>query len=86
MMIIIYVTCKNKEEAKKIAKAMIDKKLVACANIINSDSLYNWQGKLQDTHESILLMKTSEDRFEKVKEQVKAIHSYDTPCILKIIQ
>ena len=83
-MIIVYVTCKNKDEAKKIAKHLLDKKLIACANILDSDSLYNWKDKLRDEKESILLMKTKKEKFDEINKEISNMHSYDTPCILKI--
>ncbi|NQV08275.1 divalent-cation tolerance protein CutA [Candidatus Woesearchaeota archaeon] len=83
-MIIIYITNPTKEKAKEIAKHLLDKKLIACANLIDSNSLYKWEGELKDENEVILLAKTTEDKFEEVKKEVKKIHPYDIPCILKI--
>ncbi|HIH42570.1 TPA: divalent-cation tolerance protein CutA [Candidatus Woesearchaeota archaeon] len=83
-MIIIYITCKNNKEAQKIAKHLLDKKLIACANILSSKSLYKWKGKLEKQNEAILLLKTTEGKFESVKENVKKLHSYKIPCILKL--
>ena len=84
MMIIVYTPCRNMEEAKRIAKHLLEKKLIACANIINSNSIYEWKGKLEDTEEAIALFKTTEERWEDVKKAIKDIHSYELPCILKI--
>ncbi len=83
-MIIIYVTCKNNKEAEKIAKYLLDKKLIACANILASKSLYHWKGKLEKQSEAILLLKTTESKFDTVTSAVKKLHSYKIPCILKI--
>lgn len=83
-MIIIYTPCKDEDEAKKIAKHLLDKKLIACANIIKSASIYEWEGKLNDTEEAIALFKTTEDKWEEVKKAIEDIHSYKVPCILKI--
>lgn len=83
-MLIIYVTCKNNKEAEKIAKQLLEKKLAACANILSSKSLYNWKGKLEKQNEAILLLKTTESKFESVKQTVKKMHSYKVPCILKL--
>ena len=70
-MIIIYVTCKNNAEAQKIAKHLLGKKLIACANLISSKSFYHWKGKLEKQNEAILLMKTLETKFEVIKAEVK---------------
>ena len=83
-MILIYITCKNKAQAAKIAKLLLAKKLIACANIIKSTSLYKWKNKLKREKEHILLAKTENNKFSKIKTLVKQIHSYEIPCILKI--
>jgi periplasmic divalent cation tolerance protein len=82
--ILVYITNKDEAEARKIAKHLLDKKLIACANILQSKSLYFWKGKLADESEAILLAKTTSDLYEKIKEEVKKIHSYTTPCIAKL--
>jgi periplasmic divalent cation tolerance protein len=83
-MSLIYITCKDEKEAKKIAKHLLEKKLIACANFFPINSMYWWEGKIQDDKEFLLLVKTAEKNYEKVKKEVESIHSYDVPCILKI--
>lgn len=83
-MIFIYITNPTKEEAKKIAKHLIEKKLIACANIFPINSLYKWEDKIKDENEFVLIAKTTEDNFEEVKNEVEEMHSYSTPCIVKI--
>lgn len=83
-MILVYVTCKNKAEAKKITKHLLEKKLVACGNILESSSIYRWEGKLEDTKEAVLLLKTLDKNYSKIKAEIKKMHSYDVPCILKL--
>jgi len=83
-MIIIYCPCKNKAEAKKIAKELIDKRLVACANIIQSESLYEWKNKLCEGNEAVMLLKTKKTNEERVKKEIKRLHSYDLPAIITI--
>ncbi len=83
--IFIYITNPTKQEARKIAKHLLSKKLIACANIHRPvNSLYPWKGKLADESECILIAKTLEENFEKVKKEVEKIHSYTIPCIVKI--
>ncbi|MBI2668065.1 divalent-cation tolerance protein CutA [Candidatus Woesearchaeota archaeon] len=83
--ILVYITNPTKEEAKKIAKHLLNKKLIACANIYsNINSLYHWKGKIADEKEFILIAKTTEKKYEKVKKEVEKIHSYTIPCIIKI--
>jgi len=82
-MILIYVTYPNKEEAEKIVNHLLDKKLVACGNIFPIESFYLWEGT-ENSNEFVSILKTSLDKWEGVKEEVKKIHSYDVPCIVKI--
>ena len=82
--IFVYITNPTKEEAKKIAKYLLEKKLIACANIFPIDSLYLWKGKIADENEFVLIVKTTEDKFEKVKNEVEKMHSYSIPCVIKI--
>jgi len=79
-----YITNPSKQEARKIAKHLLDKKLIACANIFPISSLYWWKGKIADENEFVLIAKTSKTNFEKVKNEVEKIHSYTIPCIVKI--
>jgi len=82
--ILIYVTNKNGDEAKKIANHLLNKKLIACANFFPISSLYLWKGNINNENEIVSLFKTKEENWEKVKEEIKKLHPYDTPCILKI--
>ena len=83
-MTLIYITCPTEEEAVKISKHLLEKKLIACSNISPIRSLYRWEGKLQDEKEYAIMAKTKGKNFEKVKQEVRKIHSYKMPCILKI--
>ncbi len=82
-MILTYITCKNKAEAEKIANHLLKNKLIACANMFPINSLYRWKGKLQKDKEFVLLTKTIKTKAKKVEKEVKKIHSYDIPCIIK---
>ena len=81
----VYITTSGEEESKKIARVLLEEKLVACANIIsNMGSIYWWEGKLEEDVESILLVKTRSHLVDKVIDMVREIHSYQTPCALEI--
>jgi len=82
--VFVYITNPTKKEAKKIAKHLLKKKLIACGNIFPINSLYWWQGKIVDDNEFVLIAKTTNTNFEKVKKEVEKIHSYKIPCIIKI--
>lgn len=82
---LIYITCSDKVEAKSIAKHLIKEKLVACANIIdNVISIFEYDDKFCEEKEVILILKTLSTHFEKVKNRVVELHSYDVPCIVEI--
>jgi len=83
-MTLIYITCKDKKEAKKISKHLLEKKLIACSNMFPIESMYWWKNKIEDAKEIVILAKTNDKNYEKIKEEVKKLHSYDVPCILKI--
>ncbi|MFH1316240.1 MAG: divalent-cation tolerance protein CutA [Candidatus Woesearchaeota archaeon] len=80
-MILIYITCKDREEAKKLSKILLEKRLIACSNLFPVESMYWWKGKIEDQDEYALIAKSTEDKFNKIKETVKQNHSYDIPCI-----
>ena len=82
-MILIYITCKDKQEAKKISSYLLEKKLVACAVNFPASSSYQWDNKIENDDEQILLLKTKNENFTQTKKEIKSIHSYDVPCILK---
>jgi periplasmic divalent cation tolerance protein len=82
---IVYITTSEVDEAKKIAKTLLRERLVACTNIIPQiESLYWWEGEIEEDQESLLLAKTRSDLVDKVIARVEKIHSYETPCALEI--
>lgn len=83
-LILIYIPCANSSEAKKIAKALLEERLIACANISAIQSLYIWDSNLVDEKETLLLVKSSKSLYPKIAELIKQIHSYSCPCIMSI--
>lgn len=80
---LIYVTCSSKEEAESIGRTLVEERLVACVNIIDSSkSIYRWKGKIEAEKEAILFAKTTEERVPALIERVKELHSYECPCIV----
>jgi len=77
------VTCSSRTEARKLARAILKKKLAACVNIIGGlESHYWWRGKLETARESLLLVKTTRARASSVVNAVKAAHSYEVPEVI----
>lgn len=78
-----FITCSSPAEARKIAKAVLSKRLAACVNVLPGiESHYWWQGKLERANECLLLIKTTRARTEAVARIVKSAHSYDVPEII----
>jgi periplasmic divalent cation tolerance protein len=81
---IILTTAGSKEEASKIAHALVERRLAACVNIVPQiKSVYRWQGKVETAHEWLLLIKTQAELFERIRDAVKELHSYELPeCVM----
>ena len=78
-----YITCKSTKEANTIANILLDKKLIACGNIIPKiHSIFKWKNKIVKSTESILLVKTNVNKVKKIISVVCKIHSYENPCIV----
>lgn len=85
MHVLLYITFPDKTQASEAARLLLEKKLIACANILpEHDSLYEWDGEVVEEKEVIMLAKTASDKFEQVKELVASNHKYDTPCIIAV--
>ena len=83
--IVCYITAPNEAEALKIARALVENRLAACANIVkNVRSIYAWKGAIQDDAEILMIVKTQKALFHKLTEKVKEIHSYDVPEIIAL--
>jgi periplasmic divalent cation tolerance protein len=83
--IVVLVTCGSEEEALKIAKALVEEHLAACANLIFPiRSIYRWEGEIRDEKEWLLIVKTQKQRFEVLEKKVKSLHSYSVPEIISL--
>jgi periplasmic divalent cation tolerance protein len=71
-MTLIYITCKNKTEAKKIGEHLLKNRLAGCVNIYPViESVYWWKGKLVKDKESVLIVKAAKKNFRKIESEVK---------------
>jgi periplasmic divalent cation tolerance protein len=85
MYYIVFVTTRDEAEAKRIGEQSVKEKLAACANVIPGiSSTYWWKGKVEQAKEALLLMKTSEDKLDRLIARVKELHSYETPEVLAL--
>ncbi|MDA8138972.1 MAG: divalent-cation tolerance protein CutA [Desulfobacteraceae bacterium] len=82
---LIYVTTKNKEEARAIGREVVQSRLAACVNILDQmNSMYFWNDEFQDDQEAVLIAKTTGDKAAALMAAIKAKHSYECPCIVSL--
>ena len=79
------MTASSKSEAKKIVRSLLEEKLIACANMIDSVySVFWWQEKIEEEKEVLVIMKSHQELFNKVSTRIEELHSYDNPEILAL--
>ena len=80
---IVLTTAGSRDEAERIARALVDTQLAACVNIVPGlQSIYRWQGAVESAEEVLLLIKTTATNIERVESALRATHSYDVPEFL----
>lgn len=80
---IVYATFPSVAAAEEMGRALVEARLVACANILpEMISIYRWQGKIERGTEAVMMMKTTAERAAEVVEAVRAAHPYDVPAIV----
>jgi periplasmic divalent cation tolerance protein len=83
--LIVLMTASNREEAVKIVRVLLEERLIACGNIVESvSSFFWWKGKIEEEKEVLVFMKSSEKLFKKLSKRVMELHSYDVPEILAL--
>lgn len=81
----IYITASDVAEAKAIARELVASRHVACANVYEGvTSFYWWDGEVQESPEAVVIAKTREDLVPALTERVKALHSYQCPCVVAL--
>ena len=79
---IISTTLHDKELAQTIISALLKKQMVACIQTYPIESFYNWQGKMEQTKEILLQIKTRASLFENIKQEIETLHDYEIPEII----
>jgi periplasmic divalent cation tolerance protein len=80
---IVLTTAANPDDAERLARTLVEERLAACATLIpNIRSIYRWQGKVEDSTETMLLIKTGVEQLATLEARILALHSYDTPEFL----
>jgi len=82
---LVLSTCGSIDEARKLARALVEKQLAACVNIVPQiESVYYWKGKVETSTEFLLLMKTTSGTFDELRDVLTELHSYDLPECIQI--
>ncbi|MCB0337628.1 MAG: divalent-cation tolerance protein CutA [Bdellovibrionales bacterium] len=85
MIEIVFVSCANEEQAKNIAREVVEKRLAACAQVLQPmTSIYHWDGAVEESTEVPLVFKTTKDSLGPLQELVVSLHSYDVPEFVAI--
>jgi periplasmic divalent cation tolerance protein len=81
--ILVLTTASSKDEARKIGRVLVEQLLAACVSIVPQvDSIYRWEGEIEEAEEWLLIVKTTRGAFERVRDAINELHSYDVPeCI-----
>lgn len=81
----IYITTKDRNEAKAIGKTLVEEKLAACVNILDGmESIYRWKDTVESDIECILIAKTTYSNVGRLTQRVKELHSYEVPCVVSL--
>jgi len=81
----VYVTASSKVEAEKIARVLLEERLIACVNVLGPvSSFFHWEGKIDSAKECLMIMKTEARLFADLEVRVRALHSYEVPEILAV--
>lgn len=82
---LVYITAPNRDEALQLGRMLVEKRLAACANVLDKmHSVYWWKGKIDEADEAVLIVKTRQEKLEPLTAAVKTAHSYDCPCIVSL--
>src|ERR1700704_4116696 len=82
---LVLTTCGSPEEARRIAQELVERRLAACVNIVPQiESVYRWKGEVESATEWLLIVKTTADAFERLRDALHKLHSYELPECIEI--
>lgn len=82
---LVMITCPSKEEAERVAKRLVEAKLAACVSVATGlRSFFWWKGRVEETEEVLMLVKTRLDELDRLASEVKALHSYEVPEVVAL--
>ncbi len=83
--IVVLTTCNSQEQGAQLARHLIEHRLAACVNVLTgARSFYRWKGEIEQAEEVVLLIKSRRDVFEKLREAILHLHSYEIPEVIAL--
>jgi len=83
--IVVLTTTGSADEAARIARVLVEKRLAACVNVMPAGrSFYRWKGVIEDEQESLLVIKSSRSMFDQLRVEIEKLHSYEVPEIIAV--
>ena len=82
--IVVYTTVATQDKAERIARALVETRLVSCAQMSPITSIYSWKGDICHEPEILLTLRTRKDLYSKIETTIKSMHSYETPQIIAL--
>ncbi len=83
--IVLFITCKDTSEAETISESLVQQHLIACGNILPGvNSIFQWLGNVEHESEVLLIAKSRRSVFHQIVEEVRKLHSYETPEIIAL--
>ena len=83
--LIIFCTTGSEQEAAVLGRTLVEERLAACANSIPQiRSIYRWKEEIRDERETLLIIKSRQDLFEKIRSRIRELHSYEVPEITAV--
>jgi periplasmic divalent cation tolerance protein len=80
---LVLTTTETRDDARTLGQQLVEERLAACATLIPAvESIYRWQGKIEESKEALLLLKTSLDKLERLESRLRELHYYETPEFL----
>jgi periplasmic divalent cation tolerance protein len=81
--IVVLSTCGSPEEAQRLARALVEKRLAACVSVISGvRSVYHWKDAIEEEEEVLLVIKTSRPLLEDLRSEIERLHSYEVPEVI----
>lgn len=83
--VVVFCTVGKADEAEYLARELVDRRLAACVNVLSPvTSVYRWRGDVERSEETLLVIKTTAERFEALRETIVAQHGYDVPEVIAV--